>query len=357
MCSSPSVSVTDCRAVTADRWELELKRYRLVQGPPAQDRLPVVLCHGLACCERFWDLTEELSLARYMAGRGYDVWVPSLRGSGLSTKPPLYVLRELFQYRRPALGRCFPGAARPGSFDWNFDDHVLRDLPAIIDVVKGETGHSRVVWVGHSMGAMAMYGYLERSGRDDVAALVASAGPIHLEPPADWSTRLALRCRAVVRFGRALLNAQFFAGVGVLTAHLPYEGLRCNRRNVDSHVMRRAYRHVIQDVPPGLLKQFLAFAVTCKLTSVDGEFDYTAEIGRLKVPILCLVGKVDRICVPAALRYAYDHTGSDDRTWREIGVQEGFSADYGHLDLILGRNARREIYPIIAEWIARHDRP
>jgi hypothetical protein len=32
----------------------------------------------------------------------------------------------------------------------------------------------------------------------------------------------------------------------------------------------------------------------------------------------------------------------------------GLSANYGHLDLLLGRNARRDIYPFIAAWLDRH---
>ena len=64
--------------VTADGWALSLLRYSPVRADA--ERLPVVLCHGLSYNDTFWDLSHEVSLARYLQSAGYDVWVPSLRG-------------------------------------------------------------------------------------------------------------------------------------------------------------------------------------------------------------------------------------------------------------------------------------
>jgi hypothetical protein len=33
----------------------------------------------------------------------------------------------------------------------------------------------------------------------------------------------------------------------------------------------------------------------------------------------------------------------------------GFAGDYGHIDLLLGRSARYEIYPRIASWLEEPD--
>ena len=37
-----------------------------------------------------------------------------------------------------------------------------------------------------------------------------------------------------------------------------------------------------------------------------------------------------------------------------VGLSEGFSTDYGHGDLVLGRRAPDEVFPRIAEFLARH---
>lgn len=34
---------------------------------------------------------------------------------------------------------------------------------------------------------------------------------------------------------------------------------------------------------------------------------------------------------------------------------EGFDSDYGHIDLVLGKDARREIYPHVSAWLERED--
>ena len=48
-----------------------------------------------------------------------------------------------------------------GERDWTVDDLVHYDVPAILDYVEGESGHDRVNWVGHSLGGMLIFPYLE----------------------------------------------------------------------------------------------------------------------------------------------------------------------------------------------------
>ena len=46
-----------------------------------------ILCHGLSYNLLFWDLGEEVSLPRYLADAGYDVWSLSLRDATPSSQP------------------------------------------------------------------------------------------------------------------------------------------------------------------------------------------------------------------------------------------------------------------------------
>ncbi len=59
----------------------------------------------------------------------------------------------------------------------------------------------------------------------------------------------------------------------------------------------------------------------------------------------------------ACLRYAYEHVSSKDKTYRELGLANGYRADYGHLDIILGKHAPDEVFPYLADWIDKHNRP
>src|SRR5689334_21216797 len=69
-----------------------------------------------------------------------------------------------------------------GERHWNVDDLMRYDVPAILDYVRRETGHDRVNWIGHSMGGMLMFPYLELDpdGGRKIATLVAMGSTITL---------------------------------------------------------------------------------------------------------------------------------------------------------------------------------
>jgi hypothetical protein len=51
------------------------------------------------------------------------------------------------------------------------------------------------------------------------------------------------------------------------------------------------------------------------------------------------------------VRFAHDRISSAQKRYREFGLRSGDSADYGHVDLIFGRRAPDEVFPVISEWI------
>ena len=65
-------------ARTADGWDLSIVHY----GKPAPGRRPVLLLHGIVTNERNLDFDEKHSLARWLAGHGFDVYAANLRGAG-----------------------------------------------------------------------------------------------------------------------------------------------------------------------------------------------------------------------------------------------------------------------------------
>lgn len=121
-------------AMTPDGVRLAIKRYRNPAGTP------VILQHGLAQNLHAWDLpVEGQSLAVYLAEHGYDVWVPSLRGHGRG----IYTSEDA-----------------GGAWNWTIDDFAIFDASAIVDKVYTTTG-KKPFWVGHSMGGMIAYAYLQ----------------------------------------------------------------------------------------------------------------------------------------------------------------------------------------------------
>ena len=115
------------------RW-VAAGRSPLQAAAPGPDKLPVILCHGLGLNATFWTITDY-HLPSQLTSRGYDVYVFDIRGSGENAH----------------LGRCdrlnqlirqTPMRER-GERDWNVDDLVRYDVPAILDYVQRETGRTR----------------------------------------------------------------------------------------------------------------------------------------------------------------------------------------------------------------------
>ena len=69
---------------TDDDWTLAISRRYPKTGRSLYP--PVILCHGFTYNSRVWSIAPEANLSAYLADRGYDVWMPNLRGAGDSTK-------------------------------------------------------------------------------------------------------------------------------------------------------------------------------------------------------------------------------------------------------------------------------
>jgi pimeloyl-ACP methyl ester carboxylesterase len=77
-------------------------------------------------------------------------------------------------------------------------------------------------------------------------------------------------------------------------------------------------------------------------------------MGRIQVPTLVICGAGDVLTPVADLRSAYDSLASKEKHLVIASRKYGYAHDYGHVDLVLGIDARREIYPHVADWIEGH---
>jgi pimeloyl-ACP methyl ester carboxylesterase len=306
-------------ATTADGWRLALARRR-PRGPARP--LPVLLLHGLAVNRLFMDFGEPRhSLSAHLAAAGFDCFALDLRGHGGS--------------RRGPGGR------------WTFDDYLRLDLPAALEAVRAATGSPRALLVGHSQGALLA---LAGAGLhpDRVAAAVAMAGPTHVAVRREllFFARAAFRFRRFTRIF-ARMTAPF-AGLlppGPLDASI-------DTRNVERPVLRRLMANAVERVPTGVALQFRWWIRQDLFRSLDGAVDYRAGLSRSTQPALFLAGEGDALAPPEIVRAGYEAWGGP-KDWVLAARKAGFSADYGHGDLVFGRRAPEEIYPRISDWLGR----
>lgn len=319
-------------ATTRDGIRLALFRYRpLIEAPTKRD--PVLLVHGLGANRLNFDVHHEVSLVRYLANQGFDCWLVDLRGCGESETPP-------------------------GPWTWTFDDHALFDIPAAIDVIARVTGRSRIHWVGHSMGGMLLYTYLLRGDATRVASGVTLGAPVCFSAPASHLGRLLVFER-IVKVLPVLPVAYLLRLTAPLLGyvHLPAVHRQMNVRNVDWKLIRTAVYNAVSHLAPGVVLQFFDWIRSGDFRSADRRYSYRDNLPAIKTPLFVIAGRGDRLVPVCDARAAYDVVSSAKKSYLELGAEQGFQDDYGHIDLIFGKRAHDEVYPHIAAWLATFDQP
>jgi pimeloyl-ACP methyl ester carboxylesterase len=314
------------RARTRDGWDLALGTRR-PRGPAR--RPPVLLVHGLAANR--WTLdagVESVSLAAHLARAGFRTFSLDLRGHGDSRTRP------------------------PGAPGWTFDHYVDEDVPAALEAIRRETGEDRVLWVGHSLGAVTGLVTCQLHP-DRIAGIVAIAGPMRFDPAgqvARWMRRGAL---VDGRFNRTLARMVApWAGL----AHPTAAELAINGRNVERPVFRRLLANGIEDVPGPLFLQLREWVTKDVCRSADGLRDYRAGLAACRQPALFLAAPRDPLAPPDVVRASFEAWGGP-RTYVEFRRDAGHSADYGHTDLLVGRAAASEVFPVVTGWLEAWSRP
>lgn len=352
---------------TADGWTIVVHHYSARGGVSGEGsgREPVVLCHGLGFSASFFDLDAETSLARDLAGRGFDVWSVSLRGSGFSQKwvqrleeVPRALLEEAARGLAGG-GRREGGAPRgyatlnPRYANWSLDDHIEYDVPAAVGFVRRRTGARGVTWVGHSMGGIVALGHLGRWGNPGISRLVLAGSQMTFQDR-EMLTRFvrdAIRRRELLLAGNLLGVAPGLAG-GSWSGE---EGLFYRRGNVTGEVARLLDGPAKDSPSLGQLRQYLRFVERGELWDTARRFNYTEALGRVTVPTLIVAGAADPIATPRDALELHRRLGSSDKAVLFVAKSRGFPDDAGHCDVLTGRFSRREVYPRIAAWIASRD--
>lgn len=282
---------------------------------------PVILCHGLGVNRFHMDFDERYSLARHLARQGFETWVLELRGRGLA-------------------GPCG---------DTTFDDQAEHDVRATLRTVLS-TGAKEVLWVGHSKGGLILYGHLARNPQAPVRAAVALGSPFtfavqpglksfmqHIEP--------LLRLKSIPA-GRITAIALFGAPPGPLSRYMMLAA------NMDTDVVRRALANMPSDIAGGVVRQFAHWIATDSFCQTDGTC-YRKPLAGVKMPVLLVAGSKDLMAPPLAVARAQEYLGGPVKLV-VAGRGHGFAEDYGHADLVLGRRAPDEVFPVLESFLTAH---
>ncbi|MBZ0274093.1 alpha/beta fold hydrolase [bacterium] len=323
---------------TNDGWRLAIHRYRPRGEDPHGE--PVILHHGFASTSAGFDLgvgdgpDGAPSLAHALADRGYDVFLPNLRGRAPSDMP------------RPGTNR---------RWDWSVDDYIERDDPAIVDYVLRLTGYSNLHWIGHSMGGILLLAHGCVYGGERIASGVTVASGFDYGNAKSYFgplTKAAFLAPYVRRVGSGFLARiyAFFAG----RFRGPIGEFHYWPENISPAAARAIHTGVEVDVSGNVCVQLATLLAPGGLIRRRDGACFAGMADRIDMPLLMLVGDRDRMCPEVVGERTRALIRRKDTKVVPFGREHGHISHYGHFDLLCGRNADREVYPHIVEWLAAH---
>jgi len=367
---------------TADGWTIALRRYQNSLG--TQFCEPVILSSGFLENGNVFDLFPGHSLAEYLALKGYEVWTYDIRGTGESEKSDVF---DLF------------------GWDYSIDHFVFFDTPAAVQCVMSESGCDQVLWVGHSLGSLMLYGFLETNDPTKVKAAVSICGVgtfsadqeviedfastflnfgLLLGPILPPNMPIALRYLLDELLGDELA---LWAAVSYLLSS-EAGSLFWNPENMNPNLVYLILQNVFSDTSSNVLSQYFSWTVTLDCAAhgvtyspqaalpgeatvnpfegavdppitenIDGSvtvgegYSFTGNLWRIETPLLVLSGEVDRMVPPANAVAVFEAISSPDKSYGNCSVAEGHSIDYGHMDTVVGLHAEDEVFPLVEEWL------
>ncbi|WP_417662214.1 alpha/beta fold hydrolase [Pseudomonas sp.] len=256
--------------------------------------VPVILLHGSFSNRRFWYSPKCIGLGPYLARAGFDVWIVEMRGHGLSPRNQNYTFNRVSDYAR-------------------------YDLPAITQFVY-EQNPQPVHWLGHSLGgttlAAALGGhYLDVSKIASVALFGSQISrnywPLKI-PPLVWGAKTLLK-RFRVLSGSRLKRGPEDEPIGLVLEALRWHGL------------------------------FGRFG--------EGQDDWWAGLAKVQLPVFAVSAQGDKQDPVWACQKLYDQFASSRKEFLCLGKAQGFSSDYGHIEMLVSKPAQTEVWPIIKQWL------
>jgi pimeloyl-ACP methyl ester carboxylesterase len=287
----------------------------------------VILQHGLASGALGFDYPGR-SFAQSLAALGFDCFLPELRGHGSSEIPRDHL--------------------------WDLDDHIERDVPAILDAARALSGRDRVHWVGHSMGGILLfcYGILHPDAPIASAQTLGSALDFRVGTTGFSSLLpfrpLLLRLRAVPYGVTMHFAAPLLARFGD-----PIVGFNFWHSNVEPQIARRLHASAFGAISTGLLASLATTFEPRGLRTRDGATHFLEAASRFVLPLRLVAGSRDRQVSVEAVRHMATLVGGPVEVVVH-GRERGDQDEYGHWDLLLGRRAEEEVWPGVRAFIERH---
>ncbi|MBW4631577.1 MAG: GMC family oxidoreductase N-terminal domain-containing protein [Iphinoe sp. HA4291-MV1] len=324
---------------TIDRVQLRLTRY---QGG---SKGPVMLVHGLGVSSLIFSIdTIETNLLEYLFTHGYDVWLLDYRAS---IELPVSVSHS------------------------TGDDVALKDFPAAVDKVREITGAKSVQMVVHCFGATTFFMAM-LAGLQGVRSAVCSQIATHMKVPTMTWLKSGLHLPSLLRtlgiesltayvdthanwinelFDKALKLYPVDAGDADISPVSRRISFMYGQLYELDQLNTATYNNLHELFGVANISSFEHLALMVRkghVVSANSAEDYIRYIERLAIPITFIHGAENNCWLPESTQITY-------RILQGINGKELYKRyiipNYGHIDCIFGKNAAKDVYPLILKHL------
>ena len=262
----------------------------------------LVLGHAMMTNSRSMDKPKGKGLASYLAEQGYLCYALDARGRGGS------------------------GAKAIDGNDWSYDDLVLKDLPAVIGVVKSRHPDNKLFVLGHSLFGHGCLGMLGAKPETPVDGVVCIAGNI-------WLPQLE---KHYLKKLQKSIQLQIMDKLTRIFKRMPAKKIKFGNED-------EAYTYSLG---------FLRWWKNNTWSTLDGEWDYLEGLSNVAQPVLAISGSGDNLmCTPECSRRFMAYLGKSELTHYEAGKRaSGLDYDPGHMDLVTNIKSK-PVWGYIVTWL------
>jgi len=303
---------------------------------------PVILSHGLGVSSLIFSLdTIETNMLEYLYAHGYDVW--------------------LLDYRNSI---ALPSDA---AMQASGDDVALKDYPAAVDKVREITGARDVQMVVHCWGSTTFFMAM-LAGLQGVRSVVCSQIATHVVAPTATHIKTGLHVPSFLD-ALGIKDLSAFASTQESLIEKVYDGalrlypiqarercqnLTCHRITfmyapLYDHAQLNDATHetLYETFGVANMKAFKHLALLTNkghLLDAEGNDVYLPHLERLALPITFIHGADNECFLPESTQITYDLLRrTNGASFYDRHVIPG----YGHIDCIFGKNASRDVFPIV----------
>lgn len=320
-----------------DGLPLMLVRIRGKQSPKG----PVLLVHGAGVRANIFAAPVEQTIIDALITDGYDVWLEHWRAS-IDIAPNL----------------------------WTLDQAALYDHPAAVKKIVEYTGVAEIKAIIHCQGSTSFTMSAIAGLVPQVKTIVSNAVSLHPVVTRPSKIKLLLGTRPIGWITK-YLNPQWGRNAPSWQAKLIDFIVGLSHREQDSrvgkhisftygtghptlwqfHNLNNDTHTWLQDefahVPVGFFEQIVRCIQAGNLVSVEGKEalpeDFSAQAPKTEARFCFMTGS-DNICfLPESQKKSYQYFNHLQPEFHSLHIIPG----YGHLDIFMGKDAHRDVFPLI----------